>query len=102
MRTAIAFSALATAVVLATSPSAFAQTQDKAFCMRTKTGALNCSFDSMAQCQQAAQMNPGASISPMGNNCIARPGTTGAGGMDAPRGDGPHSMDRVPPGAPQR
>jgi hypothetical protein len=106
MRTAIALSALASAsalvtvVLLAIPQVALAQTQDKAFCMRTPTGALNCTFDSLAQCQQAAQMNPGAGMSPMGSNCISRPGTTGAGGMEAPRGSGPNSMDRVPPGAP--
>jgi hypothetical protein len=35
----------------------------------------------------------------IGGRCVLNPtlsGTVGAGGMDAPRGTGPHSLDRVP------
>jgi hypothetical protein len=87
------------AVILSTSfialtaaaQMALAQTQE-AYCLESPGGARNCSYESLERCQQMA----GRSI---GGRCITNPaltGTTGAGGMDAPRGTGPHSLDRVP------
>ena len=89
------------AVVLSTSfialtaaaQMALAQTQDQAYCLESPGGARNCSYESLERCQQMAGARS------IGGRCVTNPaltGTTGAGGIDAPRGTGPHSLDRVP------
>jgi hypothetical protein len=83
MRALIASSALV-AALLASAPAALAQ-QSAAFCMRgSESGGLNCSYDTMAQCQQSL---PGASTT---GTCIRNPrlGTTGSG-SNSPSGDSP-------------
>ena len=75
MRSLLISSALAAAAFLAAAPSASAQ-QNAAFCLRgSDSGALNCSFQTMAQCEASKK---GASVT---ESCIANPnrGTTGQG-----------------------
>jgi hypothetical protein len=93
MRSLILSSALLAATLIGAPQAAVAQTTSgKPFCLQSPTGDLLCNYDTMAQCQEGIQ---GRSV---GGGCIPNPrlGTTGTGGMDAPRGSGPNSMDRVP------
>jgi len=87
------------AAALVAGPQASAQIGGQAYCLQGTTGALNCSYDSLAQCQQLLGERS------LAGNCISNPAqlsTTGRGGMevprglDAPRGSGPNSMDRMP------
>ena len=94
MRIMTVSSAIVAATVYALPQAAVAQAFGKPFCLQASSGALECGYDTMALCLQAAQ-----SRSPKGT-CAPRPGTTGAGGLDAPRGAGPNSLDR--PSMPQR
>ena len=59
--------------LLAGIPAASAQ-QSSQFCLRETPGTLNCSYQTMAQCQAASNRGDGL--------CIENPsfGTTGAGG----------------------
>ncbi len=98
MRTLILSSAVLAATLIGAPQAAVAQApSEKPFCLRHEGGDLQCNYDTLAQCRQ------GQPARPVGDGCILNPrlGTTGAGGMDAPRGSGPNSMDRVP-GSPQR
>jgi uncharacterized protein DUF3551 len=82
----------ATAVIVATQ-AASAQSLEKPYCLESQAGAKNCVYDSLERCQQMAQVRT------IGGRCVINPaqaGTVGAGGMDAPRGTGSHSLDRVP------
>ena len=75
MRTLILSSGLLAAALMAGPQPAFAQTQEKAFCLEGQAGLRNCIYDNMAQCQQALGGRQG--------ECIPNPqrsGTTGAGG----------------------
>jgi hypothetical protein len=77
MRGLILSSGLLAAALMAAPQIAAAQSSGKAFCLQSPTGALNCSYDTLAQCQQ---VQGGRSV---GGGCIANPGrsgTTGAGG----------------------
>jgi len=100
MRILIAPSTLA-AVLLATSQGALAQAGDKPVCLRAPSGALSCLYDSLTECRRLAKDNaPGV-------GCVARPSTTGGpdvpraldaprrNSLDAPRGSGPNSLDRL-------
>jgi len=87
------------AVALGVPPPAAAEVGAQAWCMQGPTGALNCIYDNLAQCQQAI------SDRSLAGNCLSNPAqitTTGRGGMelqrglDAPRGRGANSLDRVP------
>ena len=101
MRILIVPSALA-AVLLATPQGALAQAGDKPVCLRAPSGALSCLYDSFTECRLLAKNNA------LGGSCVERPSTTGGPdapraldaprphGIDAPRGVGPHSLDRVP------
>src|SRR5205823_12451684 len=95
MRSLIVSSALAAGVVLLSAPTVLAQ-QNAAFCLRgSDSGALDCSFNTMAQCQETMK---GASNTGM---CIpnpSRPGTTGSGAA-APATPG--SSPATPPARPQ-
>ena len=89
MRAFIISSATALATLgIAAPPAALAQSYGKPFCLQTSTGASECSYDTMAQCVEAAQASKGT--------CAPRPGTTGAAGLDAPRGTGANTLDRQP------
>jgi hypothetical protein len=96
MRTAILSSGLLAAALITAPQAAMAQSGGKPYCLQSPTGALNCTYDSFDECQQ---IQGGRSV---GGGCIANPalsGTTGrGGGLDAPRGSGPNSLDRLPPG----
>jgi Protein of unknown function (DUF3551) len=99
MRALILLSAGVLAATLIVPSLAAAQVGGQAWCMQGPTGALNCLYDSYAQCQQFVE---GRSLA---GACISNPAqisTTGRGGteapreLDAPRGTGPNSLDRMP------
>jgi hypothetical protein len=97
MRGLIASSAVI-AAMLAAAPAAVAQ-QNAAFCLRgSDSGALNCSFQTMAQCEQSKK---GASNT---ENCIANPsrGTTGSGGSGMTPGGNMGQGSPRPPADPSR
>ena len=101
MRFLILPSALA-AVLFAATQSAHAQAGDKPVCLRAPSGVLSCLYDSFTECQLLAKDNA------LGVACVERPSTTGGpdipraldaprpNGIDAPRGVGPNSLDRLP------
>jgi len=83
MRALIASSAVV-AALLASASTTTAQ-QNAPFCMRgSESGGLNCSYDTLAQCEQSL---PGASTT---GTCIRNPrlGTTGSG-SNSPSGNSP-------------
>jgi len=91
MRTAIFCSLITSAVGLPCPASA--QEQDKAYCLESQAGVRNCIYESLERCNQMV------SVRTIGGRCVPNPaqfGTVGRGGMDAPRGSGSHSLDRVP------
>jgi hypothetical protein len=99
MRASILLSAGVLAASLIAPPQAAAQVGGQAWCMQGPTGALNCLYDSYAQCQQFLENRS------LAGNCLSNPAqlsTTGRGGadsprgLDAPRGTGPNSLDRMP------
>jgi hypothetical protein len=93
MRAIIWSFALAMAAIMVATEAASAQSLEKPYCLETSAGAKNCIYESMERCQQIA----GAGTT--GGRCVTNPvrtGTVGAGGMDAPRGTGSHSLDRMP------
>jgi hypothetical protein len=99
MRTLLLSAGLTVAALGVPGPAA-AEVGAQAWCMQGPTGALNCIYDYLAQCQQAI------SDRSLAGNCLSNPAqitTTGRGGgmemqrgLDAPRGTGPNSLDRVP------
>ena len=92
MRAAMLSLSLMTATLIA-APQVLAQTEEKPYCLESQAGARNCIYDSLERCQQMV------GVRTIGGRCVMNParfGTTGQGGMDAPRGGGPHSMDRLP------
>jgi hypothetical protein len=93
LRDIVLASLVATAAVIAATQAASAQTLEKPYCLESQAGAKNCIYESLERCQQMAQVRT------IGARCAINPaqaGTVGAGGMDAPRGTGSHSLDRVP------
>jgi Protein of unknown function (DUF3551) len=93
LRDIVLASLVATAAVIAATQAASAQTLEKPYCLESQAGAKNCIYESLERCQQMAQVRT------IGGRCVINPaqaGTIGAGGMDAPRGTGSHSLDRVP------
>jgi hypothetical protein len=101
MRSYLVPSVLA-ATLLAAPEDAHAQVGDKPVCLRAPTGALSCLYESFAECRMLAKDNA------LGIGCVERPSTTGGpdasrpidaprpNGIDAPRGTGPNSLDRLP------
>jgi hypothetical protein len=86
-------SLVAAAAVITATQAASAQSLEKPYCLESQAGAKNCIYDSLERCQQMAQVRT------IGGRCVINPaqaGNVGAGGMDAPRGTGSHSLDRVP------
>jgi Protein of unknown function (DUF3551) len=93
MRLLTLSSALVAGTLIGAPQAAFAQSQEKAFCLESQSGLRNCIYDSVAQCQQALGGRAG--------ECIANParGTTGAGGgMNEPA---PPPGPQNPPGGGQ-
>ena len=83
---------LGIALVGAPLQVAYAQREKQAFCLQSATGSLNCTYDSLEQCQQILG---GRSAS---GTCIANPArseTTGAGGTRSP--DRPPGSRDEPP-----
>ena len=82
----------AVTLLLVAPQAGLTQSHDKPYC-QSQAGARNCIYESLERCQQMV------GVRTIGGRCVPNPalsGTTGAGGMDAPRGTGPHSLDRVP------
>ena len=72
--------------------TAYAQHEKQPFCLQSATGSLNCTYDSLEQCQQILG---GRSAS---GTCVANPArleTTGAGGTRSP--DRPPGSRDEPP-----
>jgi hypothetical protein len=72
MRALIVSSAVAAALFGA--PVASAQTGN--FCLKSTSGATNCIYQTMAQCEQAKKGNE--------ESCVTRTETTGAGAAGSP------------------
>src|SRR5262245_52060279 len=76
------------ALLVAPHQGAFAQAEKQPFCLQSPTGFMNCTYDSLEQCQQILG---GRSVS---GTCVANPAwsettgtgseTTGAGGASSP------------------
>jgi hypothetical protein len=93
MRSFILSLPLATAAVIVTTAAASAQSLEKPYCLESSAGAKNCIYESLERCQQMANVRS------IGGRCVVNPtttGTVGAGSLDAARGTGPHSLDRMP------
>ena len=98
MRALILSTGLLGAALIAV-PQASAQIGGQAYCLQGTTGALNCSYDSLDQCQQALggrSLAGGCVSNPAQLSTTGRGGTDAPRGLDAPRGTGPNSMDRMP------
>ena len=83
---------LGIALVGAPQQSAYPQREKQPFCLQGATGSLNCTYDSLEQCQQVLG---GRSAS---GTCIANPArseTIGAGGTRSP--DRPPGSRDEPP-----
>jgi uncharacterized protein DUF3551 len=90
MRTLILTAALSVAAMVAAPQAASAQSQGR-YCLRSPTGAVNCTYDSFRQCQQS---RGGRSV---GGGCVRNPAlvaTTGRGGTSRA------ARQPVPPGPP--
>jgi len=77
----------------AAPPTASAQSSEKAYCLESQAGVRNCVYESLERCRQMV------GVRTIGGRCVANPtqaGTVGSGGLDAARGSGAHSLDRVP------
>jgi len=93
MRAVMLSLSLTAATLIAGSQAVLAQAEEKPYCLESQAGARNCICDSLERCQQMV------GVRTIGGRCVMNPahfGTTGQRGMDAPRGSGPHSMDRLP------
>jgi hypothetical protein len=92
MRTLILANFVMTAALIAIPQAGHGQAQGMAYCLESQVGTRACSYESLERCQQMARAT-------LGSRCVTNPaltGTTGRGGLDAPRGTGPHSLDRAP------
>jgi hypothetical protein len=86
---------IAAAMLVASHQGAVAQSEKRPFCLQSPTGSMNCTYDSLEQCQQILG---GRSVS---GACTANPAwteTTGAGGARSPDRP-PGSRDRQPSAA---
>lgn len=82
----------ATALIAAPHQPACAQHEKQPYCLESATGTMNCTYDSLEQCQQILG---GRSVS---GRCVANPArsqTTGAGGTRSPDRP-PGSRDHPP------
>ncbi|HZD63113.1 MAG TPA: DUF3551 domain-containing protein [Xanthobacteraceae bacterium] len=88
----LSLAVVAAALIGAPQESAYAQHEKQPFCLQGATGSLNCTYDSLEQCQQVLG---GRSAT---GTCVANPArseTTGAGGTRSPDRP-PGSRDRPP------
>jgi len=88
----LASSLIAAALIAAAHQAAYAQHEKQPFCLQSPTGSINCTYDSLEQCQQVLG---GRSTS---GTCIANPArseTKGAGGTRSP--DRPPGSRDEPP-----
>src|SRR5882757_8141632 len=88
----LASTLLGVALIGAPHQAAYAQREKQPFCLEAATGSLNCTYDSLEQCQQILG---GRSAT---GTCVANPArseTTGAGGTRSPDRP-PGSRDRPP------
>jgi hypothetical protein len=99
MRAVLILSTLVALILLAAPPAASAQAPQepqKLYCLEGQGGVRNCIYESLERCEQMV------SVRTIGGRCVINPalaGTTGssaAGGLNAPRGSGQHSLDRLP------
>jgi hypothetical protein len=93
MRAVIFFSAVSLAALIAAAHQpAHPQREKQPYCMHSATGSLDCTYDSLEQCQQILG---GRSVS---GTCMANPArleTTGSGGTRSPDRP-PDSRDQPP------
>ena len=88
----LSLAVVAAALIGAPQQSAYTQQEKQPFCLQGATGSLNCTYDSLEQCQQVLG---GRSAT---GTCVANPArseTTGAGGTRSPDRP-PGSRDRLP------
>jgi hypothetical protein len=84
---------LGVALIAAPHQAAHGLPEKQPFCLQSPTGSLNCTYDSLEQCQQIL-----GARSASGGTCIANPArseTTGAGGTRSP--DRPSGSRDQPP-----
>jgi len=80
------------ALIAAAHQAAYAQHEKQPFCLQSPTGAINCTYDSLEQCEQILG---GRSVS---GTCVAKPArseATGVGGTRSPDRP-PDSRDHPP------
>jgi hypothetical protein len=89
----LSLSLVAAALIAGPQQAAYAQREKQPFCLQSPTGSMNCTYDSLEQCQQILG---GRSAS---GTCVANPArseTTGFGGSRSPDRP-PDSRDHPPP-----
>ena len=92
MRARTLLSILAAAALIAAAHQTSAQSEKQPFCLQSPTGLMNCTYDSLEQCQQILG---GRSAT---GTCVANPArseTTAAGGTRSPD-RAPGSRDQPP------
>jgi Protein of unknown function (DUF3551) len=85
--------AMAGALIAVPQQVTHAQREKQPFCLQSPTGSMNCTYDSLEQCQQILG---GRSVS---GTCVANPAwseTTGTGGSEMTGAGGASSPDRPP------
>jgi hypothetical protein len=83
---------VAFALIAAAHEAAYAQHEKQPFCLQGPRGSMNCTYDSLEQCQQILGGHAAS------GTCVANPAwsdTTGAGGTRSPDRP-PGSRDRPP------
>jgi hypothetical protein len=84
---------MAAALIAVPQQGTHAQHEKQPFCLQSPTGSMNCTSDSLEQCQQILG---GRAVS---GTCVANPAsseTTGAGGSEMTGAGGASSPDRPP------
>src|SRR5215471_15230122 len=84
--------AMAGALIAVPQQATHAQLEKQLFCLQSPTGAINCTYDSLEQCEQILG---GRSVS---GTCVAKPArseATGVGGTRSPDRP-PDSRDHPP------
>jgi len=85
--------AMAGALIAIPQQVTHAQREKQPFCLQSPTGSINCTYDSLEQCQQILG---GRSVS---GTCVVNPArseTTGAGGSETTGAGGTRSPDHPP------
>jgi|SRR5947207_3374868 hypothetical protein len=89
----LALAVVAAALIAAAHQPADAQHEKQPFCLQSPRGSLNCTYDSLEQCQQILGGHAAS------GTCVANPArseTTGIGGTRSPDRP-PGSRDHPPP-----